>query len=96
MIIAVTSKELCDFYKKQKGITTDNLKKQYLNELLVNDVIGEAKSEIDGRQHIYYPLVDLHDENVSEGLPASSDSGKITKLSNESAFASSSNRLRWI
>lgn len=40
-LIAVTSKELCDFYKKQKGrgITTDNLKKQFLNELLVNDVI---------------------------------------------------------
>jgi hypothetical protein len=80
-IVAVTSKELCDFYKKQKGrgITTDNLKKQYLNELLVNDVIGEAKSEIDGRQHIYYPLVDLRDED--EGLSA-----KITKLSNESVF----------
>jgi hypothetical protein len=89
LIIAVTSKELCDFYKKQKGrgITTDNLKKQYLNELLVNDVIGEAKSEIDGRQHIYYPLVELHDENeASEGLSASSDPAKITKLSNTNSF----------
>ena len=87
-VIAVTSKELCDFYKKQKGrgITTDNLKKQYLNELLVNDVIGETRSEIDGRQHIYFPLIDLHDENeVHEGLSAI-NAGKITKLSNKSVF----------
>jgi hypothetical protein len=88
-IIAVTSKELCDFYKKQKGrgITTDNLKKQYLNELLVNDVIGEARSEIDGRQYNYYPLIDLRDENeASECLAASSESAKITKLSNTDSF----------
>jgi hypothetical protein len=87
--IAVTSKELCDFYKKQKGrgITTDNLKKQYLNELLVNDVIGEVQSEIDRRQYIYYPLVDLRDENeTTEGLAASSESVKITKLSNTGSF----------
>jgi hypothetical protein len=88
-IIAVTSKDLCDFFKRQKGrgITTDNLKKQYLNELLVNDVIGETRSEIDGRQHIYFPLIDLHDESETyEGLSATSVSGKITKLSNTDSF----------
>ncbi len=84
--IAVTSKELCDFYKKQKGrgITTDNLKKQYLNELLVNDDIGETPSEIDRRQYIYYPLTDLRDEE--EDSKNRSESAKITKLSNTDSF----------
>ena len=58
-IIGVTTKELCDYYRVKTGIgiSTDNLKKQYLNELLSNDLIGELLSEIDKRQHIYYPLV---------------------------------------
>jgi hypothetical protein len=57
-IIAVTTKELCDYYRSKigKGITTDNLKKQYLNELLSDDIIGESLSEIDKRQRLYFPL----------------------------------------
>jgi hypothetical protein len=35
-IIAVTTKQLCEFYKKTTGknISTDNMKKSFLNELL--------------------------------------------------------------
>jgi hypothetical protein len=84
-IKAVTTKELCDYYKKQRkrGITTDNLKKQFLNELLANDIIGEIKSEIDGRQHIYYPLVDLEYEEEED---SKQQKQKITKLSNMLSF----------
>ena len=88
-IIAVTTKELCDFYKKKRGsgITTDNLKKQYLNELLANDIIGEAVSELDKRQHVYYLLIDLEEEEVGNGSAAHlSLTEKITKLSNENRF----------
>jgi hypothetical protein len=84
-IIAVTTKELCDYYKKvrNRGITTDNLKKQFLNELLANDIIGEIKSEIDGRQNIYYPLVELEQEEEDDSRQQKQ---KITKLSNEEIF----------
>jgi hypothetical protein len=89
-IIAVTSKELCDYYKKVKnrGITTDNLKKQFLNELLANDIIGEIKSEIDGRQNIYCPLVGVEAEEQEEWKEENckQQKQKITKLSNEELF----------
>ena len=82
-IIAVTTKELCDFYKKKRGsgITTDNLKKQYLNELLANDIIGEAVSELDKRQHVYYLLIDLEEEEVGNRIssPSISD-GKNNEI----------------
>ena len=76
-VIGVTTRELCDFHKERKGrgITTDNLKKQYLNELLSNDIIGEAISEVDKRQHLYYPLVEI---DFSE----TDNDERITKLSN--------------
>ncbi len=59
-ITAVTTKQLCDFYKKAKGksISTDNLKKVFLNELLNNELIDCESSTIHQRQYIYYPLVE--------------------------------------
>ena len=80
-IIAVTTKELCDYYRAKTGIgiSTDNLKKQYLNELLSNDIIGELLSEIDKRQHIYYPLVE-------NGNPEAPNEVKMSKLSNSHQF----------
>jgi hypothetical protein len=84
-IIAVTTKELCDFYKKTtgKGIATDNLKKNYLDELLVNDVIGKAESEIDKRQYIYYALIEADEDEESS---KENQAAKITKLSNGDIF----------
>ena len=50
-IIAVTTKELADYYKEKTGkaISTDNLRKTILIELLNNDYIGELKSELDSQ-----------------------------------------------
>ena len=59
--IAVTTKQLCNYFKEQEGkiITTNNLKKTYLDELLNNGYIDEEDSVIDKRQKIYYPLVEF-------------------------------------
>jgi hypothetical protein len=63
--IAVTTKQLCDHYKQENGkvITTNNLKKTYLNELLNNGYIDEEDSTLDKRQKIYYPLIEFPSEN---------------------------------
>jgi hypothetical protein len=80
-IIALTTRELCDTYKERTGktITTDSLKKTYLNEFISNGLIDETNSVVDARQKIYYALIDLPvtDQKASE---------KITKLSNLDRF----------
>lgn len=75
----VTTRELSDYYRKVKGksISPDNLKKQFLEELKANDLIGEVKSEIDGRRLLYYPL--------APPVPREQHK-KITKLSNDDIF----------
>ena len=83
-IRALMTKELCDRFKqvRGRGITPDNLKKQFLEELVANDLIGETESEIDKRRHIFYPLIDptLRQEQHEESHQ------KITKLSNRPSF----------
>ncbi len=58
-IISVTSKQLADYYKQQKGkpISIDNIKKTYLNQLMNEGLVDCLPSKIDTRQNIYYPLV---------------------------------------
>jgi hypothetical protein len=58
-IIGVTTRELCEYYKQETGksITTDAMKKIYLNELLNNGYIDEEDSLIDKRQKIYHHIV---------------------------------------
>lgn len=75
----LTTRELSDYYKKVTGksISPDNLKKQFLDELEANDIIGEVKSEIDGRRLLFYPLITSMPREEHE---------KITKLSNEATF----------
>ena len=65
--IAVTTKQLCNYFAEQTGktITTDNLKKTYLIELLNNGYIDEEDSCIDKRQKIYYPLIELPNADFS-------------------------------
>ena len=60
-IIALTTRELCDAYKKRTGktIATNNMKQNYLNEFLSNELIDEHDSKLDKRQKIYYPIIDL-------------------------------------
>ena len=60
-IIAVTTRELCEFFKSKKGkpISTDNLKKVYVDELINNGIIEYTKSKVHGgKQYIYYPIVE--------------------------------------
>lgn len=58
--IAITSKDLCEFYKEKigKSISTDNMKKTYLNELINNGIIDYEFSNIHTKKYIYFPLVD--------------------------------------
>jgi hypothetical protein len=69
--IAVTTKELCDYLKENEGkvVTTNNLKKTYLNELLNNGYIDEEDSVIDKRQKIYYQLIEFppHNKEIQGG-----------------------------
>jgi hypothetical protein len=100
-VSGVTTKELCDFYREKwhRAISTDNLRKQYLNELVVNDLVGETESQVDKRQYIYYPLIELEDNYDSydkkkqvvtvEAAAVVTDEQqkqKITKLPNEARF----------
>jgi len=75
----VTTRELSDYHRKVKGksISPDNLKKQFLEELKTNDLIGEVKSELDGRRLLFYPLTPPIPKERHE---------KITKLSNDDTF----------
>jgi hypothetical protein len=61
---AVTSKELCDYFKAKhnNSITTDTLKKTYMNELQNNGLIDSDDSVIDGRQKIFFPIVELEND----------------------------------
>lgn len=68
--IAVTTRELCDYYKEKTGkpITTNNLKQNYLNEFANNGLIDEQDSILDKRQKIYFPVIDVPtaDDHKSE------------------------------
>jgi nitrite reductase/ring-hydroxylating ferredoxin subunit len=80
-IIGVTTRELCERYKQETGksITTDAMKKIYLNELLNNGYIDEEDSVIDKRQKIYRHIVDI---------PVS-DHEKISNYTNPDQFDNS-------
>ncbi|HSF51871.1 MAG TPA: hypothetical protein VLA74_14010 [Nitrososphaeraceae archaeon] len=89
-IIAVTTKELADYYKEKRGkaISTDNLRKTFLVELINNDYIGELKSELDSRQFIYYPLIEFEDSEIMQFnlTKEETDDRDISKISNSSRF----------
>jgi hypothetical protein len=61
--IALSTSELAQFYKEIKGksVTTDNIKKTYLDELKNNGLIDDIQSKIDKRRAIYFPIVDTSD-----------------------------------
>ncbi|MGC2572218.1 MAG: hypothetical protein WA364_11960 [Candidatus Nitrosopolaris sp.] len=78
-VIAVTTRQLCDYYKETIGrtITTDVMKKIYLDEFINNGLIDAIRSELDNRQNIYFPLVDT---SIADNKDNNNES-KITKLS---------------
>jgi hypothetical protein len=83
-LIALTTKQICDYYKQKtaKASSADNIKKKFLNELISNDYIGEIESELDKRQYIYYPLIELEDSNDKN----EDYEENITKLSTVNIF----------
>lgn len=74
-IIAVTTRDLCEFYRQKTGksINSDILKKTYLNELVKNGIIEEEVSNINNKQYLYYPIIEL--ESESESISFISKSG---------------------
>jgi hypothetical protein len=89
--IAVTARQLCDTFKKVKGkaITTDNLKKTYLDELMSNGLIDYDKSNIDAKQYIYYPIVEPLSTSViqiSSTEVIEKDKQSLSLLSNSDQF----------
>jgi hypothetical protein len=56
-ITAVTTRDLCDYYKKVNG--TDNLRKTYLAELLDYGFIDEQDSVIHQKHKICTAIIDL-------------------------------------
>jgi hypothetical protein len=96
-IIALTSREICNYYNSTKDIrpiTVDNLKKTFLDELLNHGYIEQENSAINAKQNIYYPLIDIEDEQSSYspklGTPEQhlkeNEESVISNLANASAF----------
>jgi hypothetical protein len=77
-IIAVTTRQLCDYYKEKKckPISTDNLKQTYLNQLINEGIIDYTKSKINSRENIYYPI-------VTDSLSLLSNINSIDKISQQ-------------
>jgi hypothetical protein len=89
--IAVTARQLCDAFKKVKGksITTDNLKKTYLDELMSNGLIDYDKSNIDAKQYIYYPIVEPFASPTATSdaiVVAENEEKSLSLLSNSDQF----------
>jgi hypothetical protein len=65
--IAVTTSELCEYYQSTYGrpISVNNMKQTYLNELINNGYIDEDDSDLDKRAKIYFPLIELEEEKLS-------------------------------
>ena len=86
--VAVTARQLCDAFKKVKGkaITTDNLKKTYLDELMSNGLIDYDKSNIDAKHYIYYPIVEPLSSLTTSSTTIAENEKSLSLLSNWSEF----------
>ncbi len=84
---AVTVRQLCEYFKDKKGksISTDNMKKTYLNELVNNGLIDYESSKIDSRQYIYYPVGESP-KNPPSVTFNNNHIGNISPLSNFNPF----------
>jgi hypothetical protein len=81
--IVLTTRELSDYYKKamNKTITTDSMKKTYLNEFLENGLIDECR--LDGRQNVYFPIIDLGGDGEAEKMSNSSNMSRFDIFSQD-------------
>jgi hypothetical protein len=80
----VTSRELCYRFKSKyhRPISTDNMKKTYLNELQNLGLIDSVDSEFDHRQKLYYPIVEVPERSFTqeEKITNLSDSSRLDNL----------------
>jgi hypothetical protein len=56
----LTTRQICDYYKTQTGkhMSSSNLRKRYLTELVNAGLVEEETSTEDKREKWYYPLID--------------------------------------
>jgi hypothetical protein len=66
--IAVTTRQLADYYKQETGkvLTTDAIRKIYLEELENNGYIDKEDSELNKKSNIYWPIVDFKIPTLEE------------------------------
>ena len=64
-------------------MSPDNIRKNFLEELENHNYIGSVKSVIDGRQNVYYALIEF-DDNISQH--EENDGDKMQKLRNPKQF----------
>lgn len=81
---ALTTNELSKHYKQVtgKGIDPNNLQKQFLEELVANDLIGKMQSEVDKRRQVYWPL----NEPLVESVNREAANTETQKFKNGSPF----------
>jgi hypothetical protein len=65
-IIAVTTNECCQKHKEITGVgmNAKAYKPKYIDEWVNANLIEEQKSNIDNKQHIYFPITDLSDDDI--------------------------------
>ena len=65
-IIAVTTNECCQKHKEVTdiGMNAKAYKPKYIDEWINASLLEAQKSNIDNKQHIYYPLTDLSDDDI--------------------------------
>jgi hypothetical protein len=85
-LVALTTRDLCETYKDKKGksISTDNVKKTFLVELLNYGIIDEQDSVVYPRQKIYTSIIDV--------AQTQKDVAKVTNSSNLSGLDESLHR----
>ncbi len=98
-VIALTTSEICKEYKLQTGktISTNNLKKTYIDEFIDNGIMEQETSVINAKQNIYYPIVDVSaSSQVTTGYGEGDDEfkEKEEKYKSISTLTSVDNDLR--
>jgi hypothetical protein len=86
---------LYDYYnstRDTKPLTVDKLKKTFLDELLNHGYIEQETSAINAKQNIYYPLIDIQEEQSSSSYSQKSDGQEEQQRGKgENAISNSSN-----
>jgi hypothetical protein len=99
-IIAVTTNECCQRHKEITGVgmNAKAYKPKYIDEWVNANLIEEQKSNIDNKQHIYYPLTDLSDDDIvaNQSQPQPSNESKCMSflISNISGLGHRDNILQ--